>query len=95
MNSVTRKPVSMISDQARQKPSCAAKEDGKRLEFGAVGSRGIVLYMKRENKGDDLRTAQVIHAFVFAFAKRRVSHDAAHTLFGYKLLSEMKRILLI
>ena len=43
-------------------------------------------YIGSENKGNDLRTAQLIHVFVFAFAKSRVSHHAAHTLSVYKLL---------
>ena len=35
-------------------------------------------YLCSENKGACYRTAQLVCAFVFAFAKSRFSHDAAH-----------------
>ena len=77
MSHVTRKPVFRVSDQARHKPSCTAKEDGLRLEFGVVGNRGIY-YLCSENKNNYLRTAQLIYAFVFAFAKSGFSDDTAY-----------------
>ena len=43
MSRSVRKPVFVVSDQVRHKPGCAATEDGKKLEFSDLGSRGIVL----------------------------------------------------
>ena len=43
-----------------------------------LGSRGIVLSIKRKQRCWAV-TAQLICAFVFAYAKSRFSHDAAHT----------------
>ena len=45
-----RKPVLRVSEsyQVRHKPCCTALEDGKMLEIGDIGSRGVVLFMKRK-----------------------------------------------
>ena len=50
----------------KHKPGCTATEDGLRLNILDLGSRAV--------------TAQLISAFVFAYAKRRFSHDKAHML---------------
>ena len=77
MSRITRKPVFRVSDQARHKSSCTAKEDGLRLEFGVIGNRGIY-YLCSENKNNYLHTAQLIYAFVNVFAKSRFSDDPAY-----------------
>ena len=77
MSCILRKPVFGVSDQIRHKPDCTAAEDSQRLEILDLGSRGIVLSIKRKRRRWAV-TAQLICAFVFAYAKSRFSHDAAH-----------------
>ena len=77
MSHVTSKPVFRVSDQARNKTSCRAKEDGLRLEFGVIGNRGIYNLCSK-NKNSYLHTAQLIYAFVFSFAKSRFSDDTVY-----------------
>ena len=43
MSLVVRKPVFGVSDQVPNKPGCTASEEYQRLEFSAMGSKGIVL----------------------------------------------------
>ena len=38
----------------------------------------MYMYLCSENKGADQFTAKLICEFVFAYAKSRFSHDAAH-----------------
>ena len=71
------KTVFGVSDQVRHKPGYTTKEDDKRLEILDLGSRGIEL-SKGADQLHSYCTAQLICAFVFAFAKSRFSHDAAH-----------------
>ena len=49
-------------------------EDGKGLEIPDLWRRLIVLYMLRQNEGTDqlCDIAQLICAFVFAYAKKQV-----------------------
>ena len=70
----------LVSDQVRHKPGRTAIEDGLRLETD-LESRSY--YICSENKGaDQLRavTAKLICVFVFAYAKRWFSHDAAQII---------------
>ena len=66
MSLVVSKPVFGISDQVPHKSGCIGTEDGWRLEI--LGRREIVLSV----------TAKLICVFVFAYAKSRFSHAAAH-----------------
>ena len=56
-NRVTRNPVFGVTDQVRHKPGCTATEDGQRLEFSDLGSRGI---------------AQLICAFAYRICIKQV-----------------------
>ena len=81
MSLVVRKPVFRVSDLVRHKPGCAVTEDGQRLEILYLGSRGIVLasyVVKTKALISFAVTAQLISAFVFAYAKSRFSHDEAY-----------------
>ena len=77
-----RKPVFGVSDQVRHKPGCAATEDGYRLGISGLKSREIVLYMYGKKKAliSFAVTGKLICVFVFAYAKRLFSHDAAQFL---------------
>ena len=68
-----RKPVFGVSDQVRHKPGLTVTEDGYRLEISDLEVQGLY-YPCSENKGAD----KLICVFVFAYAKIRFSHDAAH-----------------
>ena len=50
MGLVVRKPVFGFSDLVRHKPGCTATEDGYRLEISDLGSRGIVVSVKRKQR---------------------------------------------
>ena len=79
MSLVVRKLVFGVSDRIRHKPGCTATEDGQRLEIPYLGSRGIVLsVVKTKALISFAVTAKLICIFVFAYAKSRFSHDAAH-----------------
>ena len=81
MSCVIRKPVFGVSDQVGHKQGSAATENGKRLEILDLGSRGIVLPLVAKTKAlisCAVVTVHLICAFVFAYAKSRFSHDAAH-----------------
>ena len=75
-----RKPFFRVSDQVRHKLGCTATEDNKRLEILDLGKTVIVLsyVVKTKAQISCAVTAQLICVFVFAYAKRRFSHDAAY-----------------
>ena len=82
---VARNPVFGVSDQVRHKPGCTTIEFSLRLELLDLGSRGMyylcicsIRVAKTKTLISFAVTAKLICAFVFAFAKRRFSHDAAH-----------------
>ena len=76
-----RKPVIRVSDQVPHKPGCSATEDGWRFVISDLGSRGIVFrVVKTKVLISFAVTPKLICAFVFAYAKSRFSHDAAHIL---------------
>ena len=89
MSSKVTKPVFGVSNQVRHKPGCTTTEDGYRLESSDLESRGIVLSTaKTKALISFVATAKLICVFVFAYAKSRFSHDAAHIIFNYhKVLS--------
>ena len=58
----------------RHKPGCKAIENGQSLEFSDIGCSDIVL----STLISCAVSAQLICALVFAYAKKRFSHDAAH-----------------
>ena len=80
MSRVTSKSVFGVSDQIRHEPDCTDTEDGY---------QGLKVRILRENNDCTIYvakskaligcavTTQLISAFVFAFAKRRFSHDVA------------------
>ena len=74
---VARKHVFVFSDRIRHKPDCTTTEDGKRHEISDLGMRGIVPSMTAKTKAL-ISYAQLICAFVFAYAKIGSSHDATH-----------------
>ena len=41
----------LVSDLVQHKPGCTATEDGSRLEISDLESRGILLPMKRKQRG--------------------------------------------
>ena len=45
-----RKPGFGVSDQVGHKPDCKSTEDGYRVEIWDLGSRGIVLSVKRKQR---------------------------------------------
>ena len=69
MSLVVRKPVFGASDQVPHKSGCVATEEGtcNMLEISDLEREGIV-------------TVQLNCVFVFAYAKSRFSHDAAHII---------------
>ena len=72
MSLVVRKMVFGASDVVQHKPGCTTKEDRYRLEILDLGNRGVIfLFMKRKQKVFTCcaLTAQLIHGFVFAYAK--------------------------
>ena len=74
-----RKIAFWVSHEVGHKPGCTATEDGQRLGTSDRGSRGIVLYVAKTNALISCQlTTQLICAFVFAYAKTRLSHDAVH-----------------
>ena len=72
------------SDQARHKPACKTTESGLRHEISDLGNRGIVLSNVAKTKTliSLAVTGKLICAFVFAYAKSRISYDAAHLYIG-------------
>ena len=68
----------VVPDQPRHKPDCTTTEDGKDLEISDLGRRGIVLVPKTKTLVScAVVIMQLICAFIFAFAKGRLSHNAA------------------
>ena len=57
------------SNQVGYKLGCTTTKDGQTLEILDLGSRGIVLSIQRKQRRC---------AFVFAYAKSRVSYDVDH-----------------
>ena len=72
MSRVTRKPVFRVSDQARHKPSCTAKEDDLRLEFGVVGNRGIYYQSSEKKKQLSAHCAADLVRLCFRICKKQV-----------------------
>ena len=80
MSLVVRKPFFGVSDQVQHKPGCTATEDGLRLEISEFRKKRdwTICVAKTKVLISCAITAQLICAFVFAYAKIRFSHDAAH-----------------
>ena len=80
LNHMSRKTVFRTFYQVRHKPSCTATEDSKRLEIFHLGSRKdcTIREVKTKALSSLTVTAELICAFVFAYAKSWFSHDAAH-----------------
>ena len=85
---VARNPVLGVSEQVRHKAGNWAVQSQKmvkRLEISDLGSRGIVvctsIYIVKTNALISCTvTMHLICPFVFAYAKRKFSHDPAHIL---------------
>ena len=70
-----RKPVFGVFDQVAHKPGCTATEDG----FGFRKKKDCTIYVAKTKALISFAvTAKLICVFVFAYAKSRFSHDAAH-----------------
>ena len=80
MSCVIRKAVFWVSDQVLQKPCCAAKEDGWKLEnFGLRKKRKYTINVAKTKALISCAVnVQLICVFVFAYAKSKFSHDAAY-----------------
>ena len=78
MSRAARKPVFGVSDQVLHKAGCPTTKEGYRLEnFGLRKKRGCTMYAAKIKALISCAvTAQLICAFVFAYAKSRFSHDA-------------------
>ena len=75
------KPVFRVFDQVRHKPGYMATEDDEARNYGLRKKRNCTIYVgKTKALISYAVTAQLICAFVFAYAKSRFSHDAAHIL---------------
>ena len=79
MSRAVRTPISGVSDQVRHKTGCTTTEDGWGLELSDRGSRRILLLCEK-TKALISCAVTLIFAFVFAYVKRRFSHDAAHIM---------------
>ena len=81
MSCVIRKSVFKVSNQVRHKPGCSATEDGQWLEISDLENRGIhcstICVTKTKMLISCAVTAQLICAFVFTYAKIRLSYDGA------------------
>ena len=77
---VREKTNNMGSDQVRHKPGCTVTEDEYRLELFAVESREYCTICVAKTKAliSFAVTANLICAFVFAYADCWFSHAAAH-----------------
>ena len=77
MSRITRKPVVRVSDYLQHKRGCITIEDGYRLDIFKV--MDFTIYeVKTKALISCTVTAQLICAFVFAYARRRFSCDAAY-----------------
>ena len=74
-----RKPVFAVSYQVRHKRVCAVSENGQKLGFRKKRNFTIRV-VKPKALISFAVTANLICAFVFAYAKFRFSHDAAHII---------------
>ena len=71
------KKIILVSDLVRHKSGCTATEDGLGLEMLDLESRGFVLCSEKKNALISCAVPRLICVFVFAYAKRWFSHDAA------------------
>ena len=77
MMSVTRKPVFKVSDQADTNLAVQKQKMARGLKFRE--ERDCTIYLaKTKTLISCVATAQLICAFVFAYAKNRFSHGVAH-----------------
>ena len=83
MSLVVRKPVFGVSGQVRHKPGCTTTEDGYGLEISNLGSSTIRV-AKIKALISFVVTAKLICVFVFAYAKRRFSHDVAQMKYTFQ-----------
>ena len=72
-----RKPVFGVSDQVPHKPACTKQKMARGLKVRIKEEEGLY-YLCSENKSVDQLRGKLICVFVFAYAKSRFSHDAAH-----------------
>ena len=82
-----RKPVFGVSDQVRHKPGYTTTKGSERLEISDLDRRGIVLsghVAKTKALISFAVTAKLFCVFLFAYARSRFSHVAAHLMFLYK-----------
>ena len=76
-----RKTVFAVSYQVRHKRVCAVSENGQKLEISDLGRRNFTIRVVKPKALISFAvTANLICAFVFAYAKFRFSHDAAHII---------------
>ena len=75
-----RKPVFGFSDQVWHKPVCRITEEGLKLKLLDIGIGETVLSVELISCAV---TAQLICAFVFAYAKVRFSHDVTPSTMTY------------
>ena len=88
MSCVVRKPVLRDSNQVRHNGTVQFQR--KARGFLNIGSRGIALSLLLISCAI---TAQLICAFVFAFAKSRYSHEAALMVFNILYINYMLVVL--
>ena len=70
-----RKPVLGESDQVQHKPGCTTTDDG----FVFRKKRGCTIYVAKTKVLISFAvTTKLNCVYVFAYAKSRFSHDAAH-----------------
>ena len=82
MNLFVRKPVFGVNDQVAHKPGCTATEDGLRLEISDLHKKRscTIHVVKTKALISFAVTAKLICVFVFAYARGRFSHNAAHII---------------
>ena len=95
-----RKPVFGVSDQVRNKPGCAATEDGWRLEISDLESRGIVLSKwRKQRRWSATRLSRSWSASLFShmqksgFLTSRLIYRGIRSIFSIFILFLMKIIL--
>ena len=77
-----RKPTIWVYNQARHKPGCTVTEDGYRLEILDLERYRTIRVAKTQALISCTVTAQLICAFVFAYADCWFSHAQAHFPFN-------------
>ena len=80
-----RMKINMVSDQVRHKPVCTVEEAGQKQEILDLRSEGFYCLWSENKDADQLCTAQLISAFVFAYAiigflMRRLNFDFRYSL---------------